>query len=167
MSAPALPAQANRTLLAAILATVAMLFTAFAAAYLERAAGRGWEKIALPGILWANTFALLLSSAAVELARRKGSRRALLLGLLLGVLFLAGQLAAWGQLRAAGVFLPTNPYASFFYLLSGVHAVHVAAGILALALAAGRPRLLALAAGFWHFMGGIWLYVLLVLKVLG
>jgi cytochrome c oxidase subunit 3 len=81
--------------------------------------------------------------------------------------FLGGQLAAWRQLSAAGVLLPTSPYASFFYLLSGIHAVHMVAGLLALGLAARRPRLLPLAAGFWHFMGGVWLYVLLILKVLG
>jgi cytochrome c oxidase subunit 3 len=164
----ALPAQANRTLVAALVATVVMLFTAFAAAYLERAgAGRGWERIDLPQILWLNTGALVLSSVAAEAARRASSRRALLLALLLGFAFVGGQLGAWRELHARGVFLPTSPYASFFYLLTGVHAVHVAAGLVALGLALVRPRLLGPAAVFWHVMGGIWLYVLGVLTVLG
>ena len=170
MSAQAIPApvraQMNRMLLAALLATVAMLFTAFAAAYMERAGARGWERLELPGILWINTAVLVLSSVAAEAARR-GRRAALPLAILLGLLFLGGQAVAWGELRARGLFLPTSPYAAFFYLLTGVHAVHVVAALLALCLTFTRARLLGLAVGFWHFMGAIWLYVLGILTVLG
>ena len=70
-------AGANRTLLAAILASVVMLFTAFAAAYLERVAARGWSRIDLPQILWLTTGLLLASSVTLELARRRGLRVAL------------------------------------------------------------------------------------------
>lgn len=159
-------AQMNRMLLAALIATVAMLFTAFAAAYMERAGARGWERLELPGILWINTIVLVLSSVAAEAARR-GRRKALPLAILLGVLFLGGQAAAWGDLRARGLFLPTSPYAAFFYLLTAVHAVHVVGALVALRVAFTRPRLLGLAVGFWHFMGAIWLYVLGILTVLG
>lgn len=160
-------AQMSRVLLAALIATVMMLFTAFAAAYMERAGARGWERIRLPSILWVNTAVLLLSTVAAEVARRARARWALPLALLLGLLFLGGQAVAWGDLRARGVFLPTSPYASFFYLLTGAHAFHVAAALLALFLAFSRPRLLGPAVGFWHFMGALWIYVLLVLTVLG
>ena len=189
MAAP-VRAQMNRMLVAALIATVAMLFTAFAASYMERAGARGWEKIALPRILWLNTAVLLLSSVFAEVARRsrvrpfdavqarsnvegiaaapKGMARwALPLALLLGLLFLCGQAAAWGDLRARGLFLPTSPHASFIYLLTAVHAVHILAALLALVLALTRTRILGLAVGFWHFMGGVWLYVLLILTVLG
>jgi cytochrome c oxidase subunit 3 len=194
ITADALPApvraQSNRVLVVALIATTAMLFTAFAAAYMERAGARGWERLRLPDILWVNTLVLALSSVAAEVARRSrarpfdavrdrsnvasfegraaGSARwALPAALLLGVLFLAGQAAAWGELRAQGVFLPTSPYASFFYLLTAVHAVHVAAALVALSVALTRARILGLAVGFWHFMGVVWVYVLLILKVLG
>jgi cytochrome c oxidase subunit 3 len=177
----------NRMLVAALVATVAMLFTAFAAAYMERAGARGWERIALPRILWLNTAVLLLSGVAAEVARRGRARpfgaarahsniegvasrpvgAALPVALLLGLLFLAGQAVAWGDLRSRGVFLPTSPYASFFYLLTAVHAVHVVAALVALGLALTRTRLLGLAVGFWHFMGLVWLYVVGILTVLG
>jgi cytochrome c oxidase subunit 3 len=162
-----LPGEAHRTLLAALIATVAMLFTAFAAAYLERAGARGWGTLPLPGLLWGNTGVLLASSVAAEVARRRGARVALPLALLLGLLFLAGQAAAWRELQARGVFLPTSPYASFFYLLTGAHAVHVMAALVALLVARTRPHVLGLAVVFWHFMGGVWLYVLGILLVLG
>jgi len=160
-------AQANRVLLVALIATVAMLFTAFAAAYMERAGAKGWERLELPRILWLNTLVLALSSVAAEVARRGRVRGALPVALLLGVLFLVGQALAWDVLRSRGVFLPTSPYASFFYLLTGVHAVHIVAALIALVVALRRPRILGLAVGFWHFMGVVWLYVLMVLKVLG
>jgi len=68
--------------------------------------------------------------------------------------------------RAAGVFLPTNPHGSFFYLLTAVHGVHVLAGLAALVVARARPAVLGLCAAFWHLMGAVWVYVLFVLTVL-
>jgi len=159
-------AGANRTLLAAILASVVMLFTAFAAAYLERVAARGWSRIELPSLIWINTVLLLASSVTLELARRRGLRVALLATLVLGALFLVGQYAAWLQLRADGVFLPTSPHGSFFYLLTAVHGLHVLAGLAALVVARARPALLGPCAAFWHLMGAVWVYVLFVLTVL-
>lgn len=157
-----------RLLLVALVATVAMLFTAFAAAYMERAGARGWERMDLPSLLWFNTLVLSLSSAAAEIARRsRAVRWALPAAIALGILFLAGQGFAWAELRAQGVFLPTSPYASFFYLLTAIHGVHVAAALVALFVARTRAPILGLAVGFWHFMGIVWLYVLLILKVLG
>jgi len=166
VSAETARAQANRTLLAAIVATVAMLFTAFAAAYLERSSARGWTTVRLPGLLWLNTALLLASSVSVELARRHAGGGWLKATFGLGVLFLAGQVGAWLVLRSQGVFLPTNPYAAFFYVLSGLHALHVVGGLIALAVAGARPRLLPLCAGYWHFMGLVWIYILAVLWVL-
>ena len=166
MNGAAARSGANRTLLAAILASVVMLFTAFAAAYLERQTSRGWTRIDLPQIVWLNTFLLLASSATLELARRRDRRVALHATLALGALFMAGQFVAWRQLRAGGVFLPTSPHGSFFYLLTAVHGVHVLAGLVALVLARTRPALLGLCAAFWHLMGAMWVYVLFVLAVL-
>jgi cytochrome c oxidase subunit 3 len=157
----------TRLVFVALVATVMMLFTAFAAAYMERAGARGWERFPLPGILWASTALLLLSSVAAEAARRSGTRLLLHAALLLGVLFLGGQILAWRELRAQGVYLPTTPYASFVYLFTAVHAFHVVAALLALLLALFRPRLLGPAALFWHFLAALWLYILLILKVLG
>jgi len=159
-------AQSNRTLLAALLATVLMLFTAFLASYFERRGTTGtWTRVALPGLVWGNTLVMLASSFFAELARRRGGGRWLGLTIALGILFLAGQAVAWMELRAAGVFLPTNAYAAFFYLLSAVHGIHVVAGLIALGLALSRPRIRGLCIGFWHCMGFVWLYVFLVLKL--
>ena len=158
---------ANRTLLAALLATVGMLFAAFTAAYLERRVGSDWEAIRLPGIVWPSAFVQLLSSVALEIARRSGRRRSWIAGALgLGVLFLVGQALAWIDLTGQGVFLKTHPYASFFYMLTAVHAVHVLGGIAALGATLRKPQLLELSALYWHFVGAVWFYVLIVFSVL-
>ncbi|MHC4223553.1 MAG: cytochrome c oxidase subunit 3 [Planctomycetota bacterium] len=166
MSGAVVRTDANRTLLAALLATVAMLFTAFAAAYLERSSQPGWTRISLPGLIWVNTGVLVLSSITMEIARRSRHRGFLWATVLLGLVFLVGQYAAWAGLREQAIFLRSNPHSSFFYILTGLHGIHILGGLIALAVTRRRPDLLGLAAGFWHFMGLVWLYVLAVLTVL-
>ena len=169
--------------LAAVLVTVGMLFAAFTAALLVRRTGTDWTPVALPPIVWVSTVILVVSSGAVELARaavRRGdSRRCarwLAVAGLLGVAFLAGQVAAWRLLALSGVFLPSNPHAAFFYVLSAVHAAHLLGGLVALgwtlrwaargAYTAEHHAGLTHAAIYWHFVGGVWVYLLIVLSTL-
>ena len=89
---------------------------------------------------------------------------------------LAGQMVAWRSLAAQGVFLPSNPHAAFFYMLSAVHGLHVVGGLGALtwtlrraaggAYTASNHDGLTHAAIFWHFMGGVWIYLLALLSTL-
>jgi cytochrome c oxidase subunit 3 len=156
---------AAETLVFILLASGAMLFAAFTASYLIRRTGSDWGRIALPPLAWATAAVLVASSVTMELARRRASPW---LGatLLLGLLFAAGQAVVWRQMAARGVFLPSSPHASFFYMLTGVHFVHVAAGLVALwAARAGRVRT-GLVAAWWHFVDGLWIYVLLMLWIL-
>jgi len=81
-----------------------------------------WQHITLPPILYANTLVLLASSVTLEIARRRIAAYArgfdslaaaslpwLVITLTLGLLFVAGQCIAWMQLKAAGLYLATNP----------------------------------------------------------
>lgn len=168
--------------LLSFLATVTMLFAGFTSAYLVRqSTGSDWQPIPLPPILWLNTGLLLLSSVTLELGRATGRRRGnTLKGWLsittgLGAAFLVGQLFAWRHLAAQGVYLPSNPHSSFFYILTGAHGLHLLRGIGALVYVlvgslqpAPTPALndrLKLCATYWHFVGGIWLYLFVVLFV--
>ncbi len=166
--------------LAVGLVPVAMLFVAFTSAYVVRKGlGGDWQTTALPPVLWINTIILLASSATAELARRgaflaeeeqASSPPWLGITLVLGVGFLAGQLLAWQQLAAQGIFISTNPSSSFLYLLTGSHGVHLAGGVLALFYAGatfllGRPLatrriVVDIAVWYWHFMDGLWIYIL-------
>jgi cytochrome c oxidase subunit 3 len=171
--------KAQLTLLA-LLGTMGMLFAGFASAYLVRREGMDWAREQLPGILALNTFVLLASSAALEVARRahrafrsRGARRWIAAGVLLGLVFLAGQLLAWRQLTARGVYLPSSAYSSFFFMFTAVHGVHLAGGVVALAFLAwrvSRTRLQTLGQGlldgcvnYWHFVDVVWLLLYLLL----
>jgi cytochrome c oxidase subunit III len=164
----------------ALLAAVAMLFVAFTSAYLARRQETGWVAIAVPPVLWLNTAVLLVSSATLESARARiargdagGFRRGLWETAGLGVLFLLGQLAAWRQLSAQGLYLAGNPHSAFFYLLTGVHGLHLLGGLAALGVVLLRasggaytPRAhtgVDVFALYWHFMDGLWLYLFALL----
>jgi len=141
-----------------------MLFAAFTAAYMIRSKGSDWGHVRLPRTLVISTTLVVLSAVTLELARRKESRRWLLATIGLGFAFLVAQAVAWVQLSATGVFSPSHPHCSFFYLLTGVHGVHVFGGLGALLWVAYRNYTPRVAAAFWHFMGGLWIYVLVMLN---
>ena len=175
-------ANVNRFGLWLLLATLAMMFIGFTSAYVVRRAAADWRTLPLPSMLLWNTLALLASSVCVELARRAlrswdlpGSQRFLAAAGILGALFAAGQTVAWRQLAEMGVFLSSNPHSSFFYLLTGVHLVHLACGLAWFAASFARLRRMAYAPGedglglfaiYWHFLGALWAYLLVVLYVL-
>ena len=162
------------------LGSITMLFAAFTSAYIVRSASEDWIPLEVPPILWLNTAIILLSSVAMEIARRAFAasrpvafRKWLLATAILGVLFIAGQVVAWSQLAEQGIYLQSHPHSAFFYVLTGVHAVHLLAGVLALfyVLAlASRYRLMpgessspGVCATYWHYVAAIWLYLLVVL----
>ncbi|MGA2421592.1 MAG: cytochrome c oxidase subunit 3 [Candidatus Acidiferrum sp.] len=165
---------------------ITMSFVAFTSALFVREGTTDWSHLTLPNVLYGNTLVLLVSSATLEMARRSifvgrefhsGVERRgsgwLLATLALGLIFVAGQYAAWTQLSAQGLYLSTNPNSSFFYVLTAVHAVHLLCGVLALAwlvaLRIGkrstmRRRSFESTAIYWHFMTVLWVYLLVILR---
>jgi cytochrome c oxidase subunit 3 len=168
---------------------ITMSFAAFTSALFIRQASTDWTHLAVPPILFVSTAILLVSSFTMEMSRRgfdgestsqisqvnERGRGLMLLSitLFLGLAFVGGQYLAWRQLAAQGLFLATNPNSSFFYLLTGVHALHVLGGVAALAYllvqhaARGsvRRNLVNGVAIYWHFMAALWLYLLVVICV--
>ena len=162
-----------------------MVFAAFTSAFVvRRGMSDDWVSMAKPPILWVNSLILLASSFVLDLSRRAlkaGNRSRFNLwwsaGTGLGVLFLAGQAVAWSQLRQAGVYVSTNPSSSFFYVLTAAHAFHLVGGVLALLyvdIQALRLRLgpakrtaIDVTAVFWHFLDGLWLYLMILFYVWG
>jgi cytochrome c oxidase subunit 3 len=160
------------------IAAITMGFAAFTSSLIIRQASDDWRHLALPGILYLNTMILLASSFTVEVARRKESRELastrawLYLTLGLGVAFLAGQVFAWHQLRVQGLYLATSPNSSFFYVLTVLHALHILGGLFGFVYAIRRTAAVAVwkvatldaAAIYWHFLAGLWIYLLLLLR---
>jgi cytochrome c oxidase subunit 3 len=134
---------------------------------------------------------LVLSSITLELARRGLLRKAefsslgilppklqtelpwLGLTVLLGFGFLAGQVMVWNSFRHQGVYLASNPSGSFFYLLTGLHALHLLGGLIALVwILIGSWRHMKIASQriavdvtgwYWHFMALLWIYLFALL----
>ncbi len=177
--------RAALTGLLVLLAAVTMLFAAFTSAMVvRRGLSDDWVSIPLPQILWLNTGVLVISSVFLEKARRalhggerEGFHRWWLAGTVLGCGFLAGQYVAWRSLHEAGIYLASNPSSSFFFLLTVAHAVHVGGGLLALLyiefqalrlqLGPAKRTAVEVSGLYWHFLGALWIYLMLLLKVWG
>ncbi|MES0121676.1 cytochrome c oxidase subunit 3 [Mesorhizobium sp. C420B] len=166
--------------LGVFLAVVGCLFALFTSAYFMRMALSDWQPLPIPPLLWLNTGVLVLSSIAMQcasLAARKGQVDMVRLGLasagLTALAFLVGQLMAWRELSADGYFLASNPANSFFYLLTGMHGLHILGGLVGLgrttvgAWNGARPQRLRLSvelcAMYWHFLLFVWLAIFALL----
>lgn len=165
-------------------AAITMSFAALTSALVVRqGSALDWHHITLPPILYLNTLVLLASSVTLEIARQRLAgyarglenhiaepMRWLVVTFSLGLLFVAGQYVAWLRLNSEGLYLATNPNSSFFYVFTGVHAVHVLGGLCGLVYVISklkrsvlRRSTFAAAAQYWHFMDMLWLYLLFVL----
>jgi len=171
------------------LAGITMMFAALTSALFVRegSATTDWHHITVPRILFLNSLVLVASSLTLETARRRVAAfarrltldvatplRWLYATLALGLLFVAGQYKAWLGLRAQGLFLASNPNSSFFYVLTAVHVIHIVGGLGGLLYVINRLRrpVLALrrstldsASYYWHFMGGLWIYLLVIIWI--
>lgn len=167
------------------LASVAMMFTSLSSAYIVRSASSNdWVSLPMPKILLASTALILGSSVTIEIARRKLKAalsgpyaKWLLVTVLLGIGFVVAQVLAWRQLSRQGIYLASNPHSSFFYLLTGAHAVHLLGGLLGLtflwlrsrrqvtepAPIAKRKAATDAVTIYWHFMDALWIYLFLLL----
>jgi len=153
-----------------------------------------WLPVQIPTILWLNTAVLLISSLTLEKARRgifhepdvmeewlgmghPAARRVLpwlSLTALLGCGFIAGQWIAWKQLAVQHVYLMHNPSSKFFFLITGIHGVHLLVGIIALFVALvglkvirtieSRQILIDCSAWYWHSMGLFWIFLFVLLE---
>lgn len=166
------------------LAAITMSFAALTSALIVRqGAAPDWHHLTLPNILFWNTLVLLASSVTLEFGRRRvavfmggpstvdlNPARWLYATALLGVVFVIGQYVAWLQLRAQGLYLATNPNSSFFYLLTALHGMHVLGGLTGLTYVISKLNRVVLRRStldsfsyYWHFMGILWVYLLLLL----
>jgi cytochrome c oxidase subunit III len=167
-----------------VIFAITMMFAAFTSAlFVRKGSSLDWQGFTLPSILYFNTLLLVASSVTLEIGRRRVATfmggvksplerpaRWLYITLALGLFFVAGQYVAWSQLRARGLYLATNPSSSFFYVLTVTHVLHVLGGlggllyvIRKLSKSNLRRSQLDATARYWHFMGGLWLYLLLLL----
>jgi len=163
------------------IAVASTLFGLFLTAYVMRMDSADWSTIALPPQLWLSSGLLLAgsvllqrASAAARAARWPVAQTLLLVGGACAMAFIGVQLWAWQSLLAARVMLASNPAASFFYVLTALHGLHVLGGLIAWAATmpmvsqpsddpAGVAQRVALCARYWHFLLAVWAVLFAVL----
>jgi|GEM_PF-231098 len=176
----------SRVLTGFLLVIVMMTFGGLISAYVVIATNGAaeWRPFSLPVQVWISTVLLLASSGTYHLgwkrldgADRASAKRWFIATTALGAAFISSQLLTWLELRSRGFYLSGNPYAGFFYILTGIHAVHVIAGMVALASVLLRVwyptsnensilkrRAIAEVVGwYWHFMDAVWLVLFVLL----
>lgn len=159
--------------LTTLLAVVTSFFGLLLSAYSLRMGFGDWYPLNEPQALWINTGFLIAASMAFQWtfnAARKGRSSRIKPGLVLtGLLtaaFLAGQLLVWQQLNASGQYIASNPANAFFFLLTGLHALHVFGGLYVWARAtirafagsdaAGVKESIELCTVYWHYLLLVW-----------
>lgn len=177
---------AAKTALGVFLAVATALFALFISAYAMRLDYLDWSPVPQPRLLMWNTAVLVVASLAMEwavhAARRAdfdGVRKGMLAAGFLAALFVIGQVVVWKQFSDAGYFLATSAATAFFYLLTGVHGLHVVGGLVAWTRTAARMKRgddparirlgVELCAIYWHFLLAVWvvLFTILVSNTLG
>ena len=169
-----------------LLVVVMMTFGGLCAAYVVTATNKAleWHPFELPVQVWISTVIILVSSfvyhrgkAALDAFDQSAAKKWLTVTAALGAAFISSQLLAWIELSQRGLYFSNNPYAGFFYILTAVHALHVLGGVIALgSVVIGswngiysddrwiRMQSLGQVVGwYWHFMGGVWLVIFVLL----
>lgn len=157
---------------------IVMFFAAFTSAYLVMHGRNSWKSFRLPDIFWFSTAIMLISSFTMYLAVKTFKahhmaryKKLITLTALMGLLFLICQGVGFNSLYDRNITLQWNQSASFLFIIVGAHMVHVLIGVIALLIIlvrAYRRRVrtydavpVEVAATYWHFVGGLWIYLYL------
>jgi cytochrome c oxidase subunit 3 len=171
-----------------MLVSVTTLFIALSIAYFARSRSPlFWQPVHIPQLLWLSTFLILVSSVALEAARRHfvirdlgGYANWLAITVLLGFAFLASQALSLRGMIDQGVYLRGNPNSAMFFMITGLHAAHLLVGIVMLVvplvMAKRNPHSMlrrfpvmsarnSVASLYWHCLGGLWVALFVLLQL--
>ncbi|HAH36768.1 MAG TPA: cytochrome oxidase subunit III [Algoriphagus sp.] len=160
--------------------TVVMIFAALTSAYIVRQAEGNWLDYELPNIFWVTSGIVVLSSVFLHFAyvsAKKDNISQLRIGMVgavvLGLAFLVGQWYSWVALVDREVFFVGNPAGSFLYVFTGLHALHLISGVIFLIIVlistfrykvhSQSMNTMEMATTYWHFLGGLWIYLFMFL----
>ena len=168
-----------------IIISIIMMFAAFTSAYIVRREEGNWLEFELPTIMLVNTAIILLSSVAMQwsyISAKKDNINNVRLGLILtfglGIAFLLGQWYGWSELVHNNIYFggtTSNPSGSFLYVLTGVHGFHLITGLIFVLITlvssmkykvhSKKLLRIQLCTVYWHFLGGLWLYLYIFLRI--
>jgi cytochrome c oxidase subunit 3 len=165
------------------IASIVMLFAALTSAIILRKAEGDWLEFTIPSIFYFSTAVIILSSITMIMAleaAKKDNQNGIKIGLwatfVLGIVFSYMQYVGWGQLTRGGVYFAgseSNPAGSFFYILTGLHVLHLLGGLINLLIVIYKAQKrkynssdylgIQLVGIYWHFLDILWVYLLFFL----
>ena len=165
------------------LGSIVMMFAGLTSAYIVKRNQANWTSFELPVLFWYSTAVIIASSAVLYFSSRAFSTREMAkyrtgvsVTVLLGVLFIVLQVMGFQQLWAKGITLQANVSYSFLYVIVGLHAAHIIGGIVALLILyanAFSKKIknydsvpVELVSTYWHFVGILWVYLLIFLLMI-
>ena len=160
--------------------SICMLFAGLTSAYIVKKSDGRWLQFDMPDMFLYSTLVLVLSSIAMHwtyLKAKDNSLKAVKIGITatatIAVVFFYMQYLSWVELVAQDVFLVGNPSGSFVYIFSGLHLAHLIGGLVFLLVVfldtmnykVHSKSMLAIemCTTYWHFLGGLWIYLYLFL----
>ena len=177
------PVNPKKFMMWVFLVSVTMLFAAFTSSMIVRRGDGNWTYFIVPNIFTISTIIVVLSSAAMQWAYYSAKKNnigslklALWLTLSLGIAFTICQYFGYKALIAMKIYLVGNPSESFFYVITGIHLLHILGGLIFLAVVLIRAYTyrvhsmnmlsINLSTTYWHFVGGLWVYLFFILNIL-
>jgi len=171
----------EKVALSIFLVVASVVFSLFTVGYVLRMELPDWRPLSEPAQLWFNTALLVISSILFQWARNitkgngeKNVRIAFYGAGVFAILFIVGQLITWNSLQSAGYFIVSNPANAFYYLMTGLHAIHLLGGLwvwsksLIRLLSGGEPKDIKLSIElctlYWHFLLIVWLVLFALLS---
>ena len=171
----------EKVALSIFLVVASVVFSLFTVGYILRMELPDWRPLSEPAQLWFNTALLVISSILFQWARNitkgdgeKNVRIAFYGAGVFAILFIVGQLITWNSLQSAGYFIVSNPANAFYYLMTGLHAIHLLGGLWVWSkssitlLSGGEPKDIKLSIElctlYWHFLLIVWLVLFALLS---
>jgi cytochrome c oxidase subunit 3 len=160
--------------------SITMIFASLTSAYVVKKSSGDWIIFQFPELFKLTTVFIILSSFTMHfayLAAKKNNlfqiRLGIVLTTLLAAAFTIGQYLSWGELVQQDIYFVGNPAGSFIYIFTGLHVLHLLGGVVFLGIVLIRAfkyrvhskNLLSIemCTTYWHFLGGLWLYLYLFL----
>ena len=181
-NSPILKVNPKKFTLWLFIVSIVMIFASMTSAYVVKRSDGNWLNFDLPEAFLYTTFIIVLSSATMQWAYLSAKKDAisnlnigLAVTLILSIAFLVGQCFSWSQLVEQDVYFVGNAAGSFIYVLTGLHGFHLISGIIFLIIVSisslnykvhsKKILLIEMCTTYWHFLGGLWVYLYLFLSL--
>lgn len=165
------------------LGSIIMMFAGLTSAYIVKRSQPNWSTFEMPALFWYSTAVILVSSLTMQMALRSFKQRErmkyrglLTLTVLLGVAFVVMQWFGFSQIWASGITFAGAGGGQFLYIIAGLHAIHVIGGLIALTImffkaVSTKSRNynavpVEVMATYWHFVGALWIYLMVFFMLL-